>query len=66
MSKKLTTLLGAALLLATTLSSTVAAHEKGDWLLRFGGSVVDPKSNNHPVVSVDSAASFTFARMTAR
>jgi outer membrane protein len=34
--------------------------DQGDWLFRFGGSYVDPKSNNHPVVDVDSAASFTF------
>jgi outer membrane protein len=40
--------------------NTAAAFEQGDWLIRFGLSNVDPKSDNSPLVSVDSAASATF------
>ena len=47
----------AALLSASSLAS---AHEAGDWLFRIGGSNVDPKSNNSPLVSVDDGASATF------
>ena len=39
--------------------NTAAAFEQGDWLIRFGLSNVDPKSDNSPIVSVDSAASAT-------
>ena len=35
------------------------AHDQGDWLLRFGITYVEPKSNNSELVSVDGAASFT-------
>jgi len=37
-----------AVLLATTLGITApaAAHQAGDWLLRAGSSLIDPKSNN--------------------
>ena len=41
-------------------SAPALAFEAGDWLVRFGATNVDPKSNNHPVVSVDSAWSATF------
>jgi len=34
--------------------------EPGDWLIRAGASVVDPKSDNHDVVSVDDSTSATF------
>jgi outer membrane protein len=46
-------------------SGMALAHEAGDWIVRFGASNIDPKSNNHPVVEVDSAAGFTinFAKM---
>jgi outer membrane protein len=47
----------AALLSASSLAS---AHEAGDWLFRIGGSIVDPKSNNSPIVSVDDGYSATF------
>jgi outer membrane protein len=47
-------------LLGFAAVNTASAMEKGDWLLRLGGSYVDPKSNNHELVSVDSASSFTF------
>lgn len=57
---KMRTLLGAVLIFGTVGVNTAVAMDQGDWLFRFGGSYVDPKSNNHPVVDVDSAASFTF------
>jgi len=60
MSTRLKTLLGASILLGLAATNTAAAHDQGDWLLRFGGSYVDPTSDNHEIVSVDGAASFTF------
>jgi outer membrane protein len=42
------------------LSPAVNAHEKGDWLFRVGGGLVDPDSDNDDVVSVDSGASLVF------
>lgn len=48
-----------ALLGATTVNSAMA-FDQGDWLIRFGASNVDPKSDNSPIVSVDSAVSATF------
>ena len=53
---------GQAALGALLLSSSFAASafEDGDWLIRFGGSNVDPKSNNGDVVDVDSDTSITF------
>lgn len=53
---------GQAALGALLLSGSFAASafEDGDWLVRFGGSNVDPKSNNGDVVDVDSDTSFTF------
>ena len=50
----------AAALMGIAAVNSVSAMDQGDWLIRFGVSNVDPKSNNHPVVSVDSAASLTF------
>ena len=60
--KKLTRPLWLMVLLAlmAVSSSPATAFEQGDWLMRFGASIVDPKSNNHPVVSVDSGLSATF------
>jgi outer membrane protein len=57
---KLKTLFCAAVLLSTVGANTAFAMDQGDWLMRFGGSYVDPKSNNSEIVSVDSAYSFTF------
>lgn len=57
---RMKTLIGAAIILSTVGVNTAMAMDQGDWLFRFGGSYVDPKSNNHEVVGVDSAASFTF------
>ena len=53
-------LLCAAAMLGTLACNTAAAFEQGDWLIRFGVSTVDPKSNNSPLVSVDSGTSATF------
>jgi len=41
------------------LAGTVAAFEPGDWLVRVGASVVDPKDKNNPVVAVKSGTSAT-------
>ena len=46
-----------ALLLAY---GTSAWAEAGDFLVRVGASIVDPKSDNHPVVEVDSGSTLTF------
>lgn len=46
-------------LFATGLLSANAMAGAGDLLLRVGAHSVNPKSNNHPVVNVDSAASLT-------
>lgn len=48
------------LVLSMGLANTAIAFEPGDWLVRAGASVVDPKSDNSDIVSVDSATSFTF------
>lgn len=50
-------LLLTALLLAY---GTSAWAEAGDFLVRVGASIVDPKSDNHPAVDVESGTSLTF------
>jgi outer membrane protein len=35
-----------ALAAALGLAAPASAHEAGDWLFRFGGSLIDPKSDN--------------------
>jgi outer membrane protein len=57
---KLKTAFCAAALLGAATVNTATAMEQGDWLIRIGASNVDPKSNNHELVSVDSATSATF------
>ena len=57
---KFKTLLIEAAVLRSATVNTAIAMDKGDWLMRFGGSYVDPKSTNHELVKVDSAASVTF------
>lgn len=42
------------------LANTAMAFEPGDWLVRVGAMNVDPKTNNHELVSVDDAVSATF------
>jgi outer membrane protein len=49
--------LGLALLMS---AQSTAAVEQGDWLVRIGAHNVDPKSNNHDIVEVDSGAMLTF------
>jgi len=49
-----------ALVALPMMNSTVNAHEAGDWLLRAGIGVVDPKSDNGDVVSVDSGTTLVF------
>lgn len=46
---------------ALVLASTPGSAAAGDWLIRAGVHQVDPKSNNHPVVSVDAAPSLTLS-----
>jgi outer membrane protein len=36
------------------------AKEQGDWVIRFGGSYVEPKSDNSDLVSVDGQMGVTF------
>jgi len=49
------TLLASSLLLASGLATA-----ETDWIVRAGFSVIAPDSNNHPVVSVEDATSFSF------
>ena len=60
MSSKLKFAAVSGLVLSMGLANTAIAFEPGDWLVRAGASVVDPKSDNSDIVSVDSATSFTF------
>jgi outer membrane protein len=55
----------AAALLGATAVDTAVAFDQGDWLIRFGFSDIDPKSDNSPILSVDSAwgATFNFTYM---
>ena len=46
--------------LSMGLANTAIAFEPGDWLIRAGVSVVDPKSENDDVVSVSESTSATF------
>jgi len=46
---------------ALALTSGAAQAASGDWLIRAGAHNVDPKSNNHPVVTADDAPSFTIS-----
>jgi outer membrane protein len=60
---KIKALFGTILILTAFTSSPAMAVEKGDWLMRVGWTMVAPKSNNHPVVSVgdDSSLGLTFS-----
>lgn len=51
---------GAICALAIVFSAPASAFEEGDWLMRFGVSTVNPKSDNHPVVSAEDGTSLTF------
>lgn len=50
----------ASIALTVGSTGTAIAFEPGDWLIRAGATVVDPVSDNHETVSVDSATSATF------
>lgn len=54
--------LALATLAATTLTAagTAQAYDAGEWLLRGGVKLVDPKSDNNDVVGVDNGTQFTF------
>jgi outer membrane protein len=47
----------AGIALSVGLANTAMAFEPGDWLIRAGYTHVDPKSDNHAIVSVDGAGS---------
>lgn len=49
-----------ALLAGMLVAGFASAMEQGDWLVRVGAHHIDPKSNNHPVVGVDTGTSLTF------
>ncbi|MEM9387998.1 MAG: OmpW family outer membrane protein [Pseudomonadota bacterium] len=46
--------------LALTLAAPATNADAGDWHVRTGAKVVDPKSDNSDIVSVDSGTQFTF------
>lgn len=50
--KLLTIVLGLAL-----ITLPAQAYEKGDWIVRVGAGMVDPKSNNSEIASVDDGTS---------
>jgi len=49
----------AGMALGLGFSGAAAAFEPGDWLVRVGASYVSPASDNHELVSVESATSAT-------
>lgn len=49
-----------AVALALALGGVASVADAADWIVRVGGHYVDPKSDNHEVVSVDSGQSLTF------
>lgn len=49
-----------AAVLTLPFLGVASAHEEGDWIVRVGAHSVDPKSNNSPVVSVESDVQVTF------
>jgi outer membrane protein len=46
---------------AFSLATAMAHADTGDWYLRVGGHNVNPKSDNHSIVEVDSATMATFS-----
>lgn len=59
MNLKMKLALCTAVFLSSATVSTAYAMDQGDWLIRGGASYIDPKSNNHEIVDVDSAWGFT-------
>ena len=60
MRAKMKTALCTITALGLGLANTAVAFEPGDWLIRAGGSYVNPASDNNSTVSVESASSFSF------
>ena len=59
MQFKVKTALLTGMALSMGFAGTANAFEPGDWLVRVGASYVNPASDNHDVVSVESATSAT-------
>lgn len=59
MKNALRTTVIAGIALGLGFVNTATAYEPGDWLLRLGAMDVDPKTDNHEIVSVDDAVSAT-------
>jgi len=59
MQFKVKTALLTGMALSMGFAGTANAFEPGDWLVRVGASYVSPASDNHDVVSVESATSAT-------
>ena len=59
MQFKVKTALLAGMALSMGFAGTANAFEPGDWLVRVGASYVNPASDNHDTVSVESATSAT-------
>jgi outer membrane protein len=60
MNAKMKIALSVAVAAGLGLTNTATAYEPGDWLIRAGASYVSPSSDNHDVVSVESATNATF------
>lgn len=54
-------LLVAAAASATAVCTAAPAYEAGDWMGRLGAHYVDPRSDNHDIVSVEGATAVTAA-----
>jgi outer membrane protein len=50
-----------AIVAVVALGALAGSASASDWLFRVGGHNVDPKSNNHPALKVESAASLTLS-----
>jgi len=59
MNFKMNKALLAGIALGLGFSGTATAFDPGDWLFRVGASYVSPASDNHDLVSVESATSAT-------
>jgi outer membrane protein len=60
MRVKMKVALSAAIAIGLGLANTATAFEPGDWLIRVGASYVNPATDNHDIVSVESATNATF------
>lgn len=57
---RMQSVLFAALIGSFAVSTAAHAQQAGDWKIRAGAGMVDPKSDNGDIASVDSGASFVF------